>query len=422
VKKNHRNLIASLQSFDSTFTDLLQEFPEDLIKSARQFEAFRRGRKIKNVEQLFQIVLLYCGLDYSLRETAGALTLLGTTVSDQAVSDRLSGCALWLRYLLKEMLPKLPAAAAQTGGRWIVIDGSSVQVPGACSTSYRIHLAWDWARQTILEWIITDVTTGESLTLYQIEEADLIIADRGYAKAKDLKYVLDKGGAVLVRVAPYILPMLDEDGKAFNVADELWAANGNQVSQQVWLKADAEKRKMFLHSFRLPPEKAAQARRKKRAKARKNGVKLKKETLEYAEWVIIISSVPPERISAAEIAEIYRLRWQIEIVIKRLKSVLEIDGLRGRLGSRISEVYLLGKSLYALLISRRSGQLKEAKQVEWRVWKMVKQELEVCISQVKRWKKENIKQAIKQMKERKRKRKSQLEQGRELITRLLSTA
>lgn len=91
MKKNKKP-VASLQKINNTFEALLQEFPVDLSSSAKEFEAFRRGRKIKNVEQLFQIVLLYCGLDFSLRDTAGTLTLLGTQVSDQAVSDRLSGC------------------------------------------------------------------------------------------------------------------------------------------------------------------------------------------------------------------------------------------------------------------------------------------------------------------------------------------
>ncbi len=111
--------------------------------------------------------------------------MLGTTVSDQAVSDRLSGCAVWLTHLLKEMLPKLPPAVLeQTGRRWILIDGSTVQVRGATTTSYRIHLAWDWETQTIVEWIITDVKTGESLQLYKVAEGDVVIADRGACQSQ----------------------------------------------------------------------------------------------------------------------------------------------------------------------------------------------------------------------------------------------
>ncbi len=202
MNKKPKNLSASLQSIDNTFLDLLQEFPADLVASATEFEAFRRGRKIKNVEQLFQTVLLYCGLDYSLRQSAGTLTLLGTRLSDQAVSDRLSGCAAWLTHLLKQMLPQLPLEAGRISGRWILIDGSTLQVPGAHGTSYRLHLAWDWVSQTILEWIITDEKTGESLKLYQLQKGDTVIVDRGYARAKDILYVLGQGGEIIIRVAP----------------------------------------------------------------------------------------------------------------------------------------------------------------------------------------------------------------------------
>jgi len=146
-------------------------------------------------------------------------------------------------------------------GRWILIDGSTIEVAGAKGTSYRLHLAWDWVSQTIVEWIITDEKTGESLKLYEIQVADTVIADRGYAKFKDLKYVLGSGGEVIIRVAPHVLPLVDWHGAVLKLADELWGSADNCVSRQVAMKADPDKQPMFLHAFRLPPEKAAQARR-----------------------------------------------------------------------------------------------------------------------------------------------------------------
>ncbi len=104
------------------------------------------------------------------------------------------------------------------------------------------------------------------------------------------------------------------------------------------MKKDQSRRVLHLHCFRLPPEKAAAARRKKKAKAKKDGRQLPTETLEYAEWTMMLSSLPPSQISGAEIGEVYRLRWQIEIVIKRLKSLLQLDKLRARRGSQLAEV------------------------------------------------------------------------------------
>lgn len=195
MKKKNKNLDSSLSKIDNTFEELLQDLPSDLTESAKEFGAFCRQRKIKNVPQLLQLVLLYCGLDYSLRETAGVLTLLGTTISDQAVKERLDGCGAWLSVVLKKMLPPLPTEIERRiGNRWLLIDGSTVQVPGAKGTSYRLHLAWDWSQQELAEIEIKDYRTGESLKLYQIGVGDVVTADRGYCRFEDCQYVLEKGG------------------------------------------------------------------------------------------------------------------------------------------------------------------------------------------------------------------------------------
>ena len=421
MKKKNKKLDSSLSKIDTTFEELLQDLPSELTDLAKECGAFCRKRKIKNVPQLLQVVLLYAGLDFSLRETAGVLTLLGTTISDQAVKERLDGCRLWLSLVLRKMLPSLPIEMeARIGRRWLLIDGSTVQVPGAKGTSYRIHLSWDWVNQEIVEIKITDNKTGESLKLYQIQAGDIVTADRGYCRFEDLAYVLNEKGEIVVRYAPHQLTLVDEEGEKFNLADELWETEKNLYSRRVRMKRDGEERELYLHCYRLPPEKAAEARRKKKAKAKKDRRVLRKETLEYAEWTMILTSFPPTEISAEEIGKMYRLRWQIEIVIKRLKSVLEIDKLRSKIKSQLSEVYLLGKSIYALLIAKRAGELKETKEIEWRVWNLIAEQIRPLITQVKNWKKEYVEEAKHQLKERKRRRKRQLEVAQELLSVVMS--
>jgi Transposase DDE domain len=395
--------------------------PSELTDLAKECGAFCRERKIKNVPQLLQVVLLYCGLDFSLRETAGVLTLSGTTISDQAIKERLDGCRVWLSLVLQKMLPSLPLEMeARIGRRWLLIDGSTVQVPGAKGTSYRIHLSWDWVKQEIVEIQITDNKTGESLKLYQIEAGDIVTADRGYCRFEDCQYVLNQAGELVIRYAPHQLTLVDEEGEKFNLADELWETESNLYTRRARMKRDHKQRQLYLHCYRLPPEKAAEARRKKKAKAKKDGRVLKKETLEYAEWTLILTSFKPTEISAEEIGKMYRLRWQIEIVIKRLKSVIEIDKLRSKIKSQLSEVYLLGKSIYALLIAKRAGEFKETKEIEWRVWQLMAEQIRPIITQVRNWKKEYVEQASYQLKERKRRRKRQLEVARELLSIVMS--
>ena len=61
------------QPLDNLFDQFLQELPPDYREQAYEFKAFTRVRKIRSVDQLLQLVLLYCGLDLSLRGCAGQI-------------------------------------------------------------------------------------------------------------------------------------------------------------------------------------------------------------------------------------------------------------------------------------------------------------------------------------------------------------
>src|SRR5512147_3214214 len=126
----------ALNSVDTQFDALLQDLPVDLVASAREFRAFTRARKIKTPQELLRVVLLYCGLDQSLRTVAaGNLTLLEGRITESSVRTRLQACEPWVKALLPQLLPSLPVLPA--GYRLSVIDGSSVEAPGADSTDYR---------------------------------------------------------------------------------------------------------------------------------------------------------------------------------------------------------------------------------------------------------------------------------------------
>ena len=78
----------ALNSVDTQFEALLQDLPLELVDSAREFRAFTRARKIKTPQELLRVVLLYGGLDQSLRTVAGNLTLLGEQITDSSVMAR----------------------------------------------------------------------------------------------------------------------------------------------------------------------------------------------------------------------------------------------------------------------------------------------------------------------------------------------
>jgi Transposase DDE domain len=67
--------------------------------------------------------------------------------------------------------------------------------------------------------------------------------------------------------------------------------------------------------------------------------------------IVRLNLVPGDELNANEILELYRLRWQIELVFKRLKSLLRLSELPKHTDSS-SRAWLQGKLLVALLIER----------------------------------------------------------------------
>ena len=49
-----------------------------------------------------------------------------------------------------------------------------------------------------------------------------------------------------------------------------------------------------------------------------------------AEYLILATSLPEDEFPACEILAVYRLRWQIELAFRRLKSLPHMDKLRTR--------------------------------------------------------------------------------------------
>jgi hypothetical protein len=72
-------------TIETQFEQFVQALPAEYEEMAREFKAFARARKIESVLQLLQLVLLYCGLDMSLRSCAGQVAQLQGYLSDTAV-------------------------------------------------------------------------------------------------------------------------------------------------------------------------------------------------------------------------------------------------------------------------------------------------------------------------------------------------
>jgi SRSO17 transposase len=100
---------------------------------------------------------------------------------------------------------------------------------------------------------------------------------------------------------------------------------------------------------------AQRSREKLRKTAARKGHHLRAKTVEAAGYVIVLTTLPAQVLSAEQVLEMYRGRWQIELVFKRLKSILGLghlpkhdpEGARGWLHGKLFVAFLVEALLRA---------------------------------------------------------------------------
>lgn len=103
-----------------------------------------------------------------------------------------------------------------------------------------------------------------------------------------------------------------------------------------------------LCAMRKTAEAIAQAEKRLRRRASKQGEELRATTLEDAKYVIIFTTFAPLTFSAAEVLQWYRVRWQVELLFKRLKSLAQLGHLP-KADAQSARAWLYGKLFVALL-------------------------------------------------------------------------
>ncbi len=329
----------------------------DLEKLAFENKALVRRRGVGNALDLLRMVLAYSHLDYSLRMLGMWCVLLKISfVSKTALLHRLQKCDVWLGKLIVVFLLQLKLSFPNAGQVHIKLhDASAISQPGSTGTDWRVHVGFDLGRMC-LDWVqITDKHGGESFANFNPQPGDLIIGDRGYAFKSSVGSVLVAGAWLLVRVGWLKLPFEDAQGRAWDPIAWLRQAplvpGGEPVEVPVWISLSQARFELRFLARALSAEAAEAARRRVRKAAKKNKRGPDERSLFAAGFVLLATNLPVAQWKVAQVFQLYRFRWQVELLFKRLKSLLHLDGLRAK-DEHLAKTYLLGKILAALLIER----------------------------------------------------------------------
>lgn len=348
----------STKLVDEEWDLLASLLPDDWRGLASAHGAIRRqGREIPNADVLLQVILLHVATGLSLKQAAARARVQGlATITDVALLKRLRTSGPWLTELARRMFEAsrfAPLVDDRLRGRRLrAVDASTIEEPGATGTDWRVHYTLQLPELTCDFFEVTDVHGSETYKRVPIERGDVLLADRGYSHREGVAHVLRHGGDVVVRLTSAGFPLLDAAGAPFDQLAHLRLLAGHQPGQwTVQFEADGATWPARVCAIRKSQQAAELSKRKILHVASKKQRKVRPETLEFAEYVMVLTTLPADVLDAAGVLSLYRARWQIELCFKRMKPLLRLGHLPKR-SDASARAWIQGKLLTVLLIER----------------------------------------------------------------------
>jgi hypothetical protein len=334
---------------------LVELLPSEWRQLGRSSGAVRRLRGFSSLDALLRTLLLHVGCGWSLRETAVQAKLAGIAeVSDVTLLNRLRDAENWLGQLCERLWKDNGVQLVSTlAGRSVrLLDATVVCEPGKTGSQWRIHYS---LRLPTLECDQFDLTStrgagvAERLGRFHFQAGELVLADAGYCHPAGIAAVVAAKADLCVRLSPHGLSLLDEHDKPFPLLKRLARLRkaGDLADWPVLIKSGEARINGRICAIRKSREAIARAQRRLTLK-QQSGKSVGPTTRKYAEYVLVFTTLPASEATVDEVLEAYRLRWQVELTFKRLKSIAQI-GHVPKHDDQSSRAWLYGKLLVALL-------------------------------------------------------------------------
>jgi len=317
---------------------LLSLLPSDLEESARKCGSLVRCRNVPDAAALMRMALAYAVSDLSLKDVAAWAHGLGVAeITGPGLFYRLRESESWLEQVLAQTLQNKVKIEVGNNLRLRVVDATVINGPGAKGTEWRAHVLINPGTGGFRAVELTDAHGGEGYGRHRVEAGEVILGDRAYATARGLMAVQSAGAFVLARMNPHTIRLCDTQRNRISLHEK-----EGDVPQIGGVEFDI--------LVPVPPENSSKSHKSwslSRAVAWLPARAVAART-RLGEVIWLLATLPIEQANPCELMQIYRLRWQIELLFKRLKSQLHLDTLPSRQGPA-ARSWMLARFLAAAL-------------------------------------------------------------------------
>lgn len=336
----------------SIITDFL---PSDWEELAWTTGALKRARKVSDPDTLLLLIMLNAAAGLSLRQATARADRMGiASISDVALMKRIQNAEAWLAELARQMFRESrfdhEAGSSVTDRRVRVVDATNISEPGSTGTDWRLHYALRLPSLSCDYVELTDQHGGETYDRLPTAPGDIILGDRGYCHREGVASVVDEDADVVVRLTWNTFPLEDTAGEPVSVLDRLGTLEGYTPDEwPVWFEAFDRTYEGRLCAIQKSDQAAARAKRR----LQKGGTDPRPETLTAAEYVFVLTTLSRDTIGTADVLELFRARWQVELAFKRQKSLFDL-GYVPKYDEDSARAWIYAKLVALLLIERLS--------------------------------------------------------------------
>jgi hypothetical protein len=314
--------------------------PLDLEDSSRSTGALLRCRNVPDAAALLRLALAYAVSDLSLKDVAAwASALHLAEITGPGLFYRLREAEGWLEHVLAEVLAAEQVGAEPAAWPVRVVDATVINGPGNKPVQWRAHVLINPATGGFQRVELTDDSGGEKLSRYKIQRGEIVLGDRAYGTARGLYAVREADAHALVRFNPGNLRTCDEQRQRIHLAEKEPLVPSVGVVE-------------FSLTIPVPPTSTKSHKTWDSAKAIAwLPARALASRTRSGEVIWLITTLDATQLPPVQSMVLYRARWQIELLFKRLKSLLHLDTLPSRQGPT-AKSWMLARLIAAALAQR----------------------------------------------------------------------